>query len=385
MKDKAIHMRLELKLKKQVGGGYLVFSKEREQTFVNNSQQAERRCYFCASDRALTIISTLHSKEDWGCDLNIERLLHEGVVLQLFALHVKPDQDVLIRKAVWQRWWDPTYKPPLSELRDYLGSRVAFYFVFVSFYARHLLFIALVSIPVYTVYRVLQDDLLIIRLLWGYSFALVLWTTWFLESWKRRNALMNIKWGLNDYHQDSVDDIRAQYVVDMRVGFYCEGGFVPLADVIGETDNIDNNNANANANTNVAHNGSVHVPLNETDDNGNAIPMVKLSTTDLPLNPCQDPRISRNAKFQSALFTYFFVVLVGSLTFFLLIHREGIITSFRQNDFNSFATFVPGLLYGLLITAFDPIWRSVSLSLTRRENHRTNQLFENSHVVVTGP
>lgn len=238
-------------------------------------------------------------------------------------------------------------------------ARVAFYFVFVNFYARRLLLIALLSIPIYVVYRVLRSVTVIAILRWVFSIGLVLWTTVFLETWKRRNAAVNLEWGLEDYKDDVADETRAQFVGDIRYGFYCEGGFVSLADLVDPDPNV---------------------PLEDKVEEGLKPPSIR-KVANIPKNPYQDPRLSRNAKLQSFGVTLIFVLLVGSLTFLLLWFRNDIISYFKRRTGNSsFSNAIPGILNGLLITVFDSLWRTVSLVLTRRENHRTNQEFENSLV-----
>lgn len=229
-------------------------------------------------------------------------------------------------------------------------ARVSFYFVFVSFYARRLLAIALLSIPVYIIYKTVDNLLVVTITRWVFSIALVLWTTFFLENWKRRNASVNIEWGLNDFHEDTADDIRVQFVGETRYGFYCRGGFVPLEDLVEEREQQGEEGGMLRT-----HNGE---PLH------------------VPRNPWRDPREARNAQLTSFGVTAFFVVLVGSLTFLLLWFRNDIVGAFEERT--SFASAVPGVLNAILITVFDSVWRVVSLWLTRRENHRTNQKFENS-------
>lgn len=122
MKAKAIKLGMELRLKEEFGGGYLTFSFEREEAFLNHREEQARNCYFCPADRAIIILNVLQSKEDWGCGLNIERLLYEKHLLQAFAIHSELEQRALITDTVWKRIWDPTYLPPFNALKDYLGG-----------------------------------------------------------------------------------------------------------------------------------------------------------------------------------------------------------------------------------------------------------------------
>lgn len=197
LQEKAELMGMELPAKEEFGGGYLAFTRARNSCF-QNADRSPRESYFSPSDRIMIILATLQSKEEWGCDLNIERLVYSKKITQAFAIHSKPEQKQLIQRMVRERWWDPTWQPPFDEMKSYVGARVALYFVFVSFYARNLLVIACLSVPAYAVYRILSSQLVAIAALrWVFAMSLVVWTTLFLERWKRRNALININWGLN--------------------------------------------------------------------------------------------------------------------------------------------------------------------------------------------
>lgn len=233
----------------------------------------------------------------------------------------------------------------------------------MSFYARRLLLIALLSIPIYVVYRVLRNATVIAILRWIFSIGIVLWTTVFLENWKRRNATINIEWGLDDYKEDIADDTRVQYTGDIRLGFYCNGGFVSLSDLVEESTNEEQQTLKT------AEEG--RGPL----DKNHLVP-------NLPKQPYHDPKKANKARLQSLMVTVFFVVLAGSLTFLLLWFRNEIIDIFaKEIDNPGFSKAMPGILNGILITIFDSAWSCVSLILTQRENHRTNQDFENSLIV----
>lgn len=357
LQEKAEYMGLELLLKESFGGGYMKFTRKRIACFVHDDEHKHHGdSYFCPSDRIIIILRTLQSKEHWGCDINIEYLICNEDIAQAFAVHSRQEQKRLIRDAVWSGICDPTWEPPFRDLKNYLGARVGLYFGFVSFYARMLRGIALFSIPIYILYLSIRNEAVISGIRWIFGLTLVLWTTWFLERWKRRNAEINIEWGLNDYHDDTLDITRPQFVGELRYGFYSTGGFVPLDDLIEET-------------------GDKKCQLLSGEYSGN------LALKELPKHPYQDPRNTRNAVFQSMVVTAICVFLVGSLLFLLLWFRNPIVEYFEATSASIIANAIPGALNAVVITISDPIWRWISLELTRRENHRTNQQFENSLIL----
>lgn len=350
LQEKAEALGMELPLKEELGAGYVEFSRERRDLFknANRSSLEEGNPYFCPSDRILIIFATLQSKETWGCDLDIERLVYKKKVLQAFAVHSKPEQSQLTKDVVYDRWWDPTWTPPFKKMKDYLGARVTLYFCFLSYYAKFLLPISIISIPAFVVTRVFDNELVIAALRCVFGISVVLWTTIFLERWKRRNAIINIEWGLNDYHEDTSDDTRPQFQGETRIGFYCKGGFVPLDDI---------------------------VVANDADaERGN------VETSDLPRNAWHEPRAARNALLLSLVVTSLCVSIVATLLFLILHFRASIVAYFTPR-LGSFDNAIPGLLNAIVIAISDPIWRQVSVLLTRRENHRTNQRYENSIVL----
>lgn len=127
LKEKAELLEMELRLKGQYGGGYLNFTMGRQEVFVNADEQQDRKCYFSPADRAIIILNVLQGKEYWCCALNIEQMLFKGTVLQAFALHSMQEYPSLVQRAVWEKWWDPTWDPPLLALKNYLGGT---FFVF---------------------------------------------------------------------------------------------------------------------------------------------------------------------------------------------------------------------------------------------------------------
>eukprot|EP00737_Agarophyton_chilense_P003775 gb/GEZJ01004526.1/.p2 GENE.gb/GEZJ01004526.1/~~gb/GEZJ01004526.1/.p2 ORF type:complete len:454 (-),score=59.99 gb/GEZJ01004526.1/:1808-3169(-) len=122
LKQAAQHVGMELQLKPEYGGGYLVFAPHREHVYVNHEMEKSSGCYFAPADRSLLIMNVLQSKEHWGCGLNIERLLFEKKVEQAFALHSMVEKRRLVKEVVWRQWWNPIRRPPFQELKDYLGG-----------------------------------------------------------------------------------------------------------------------------------------------------------------------------------------------------------------------------------------------------------------------
>ena len=351
LKRKAEYFGMELRLKDEYGGGYLKLTQSREAVFINDTEQHERHCYFGPADRSMIILAALQSKEHWGCDLNIEQLIHDKVLIQAFSLHSQHEHARLIRKVVWNQWWNPCWNPPIMLIKDYLGTRISLYFVFVSFYAKRLFILALLSIPVYSVYRYSNSELFITIVRWVFAVGLVLWATYFLETWKRRCGEVGVLWGVDDFHEDEESVTRAQFRGELRHGFYCSGGFVSLSD---------------------------HCTAGDSE-NGGCIRLRNGSTLQLPQNPYESLQRQRRLQFESFLVTLAFVIVMGALTFLLIWYRTDIVDFFFERSGSAtVANALPGIINGVLTVAADSLWRPVSYWLTKRENLRTNHQFSNS-------
>lgn len=233
LREKAAAVGMELELLPRYGGGFLAFAPDRADCFVGSERAARGRPYFYTSDIVLLTLATLNSREAWGAGLDVDRLVHAGEIVAAFAVHREPERSEILREAVWARpWWRPLREETLMRMKRYLGARVTLYVAFVSFTARYLRGIAALSLPVSAamyVWRGNDGMLALVRAFFG--LAVVFWATYFLEYWKRRNAVLNVKWGLSDMASETDSEVRPQYQGEYRAGFWCAGGFVHLDDL----------------------------------------------------------------------------------------------------------------------------------------------------------
>ncbi len=400
MKEKAEKISLDVQLRKRYGGGHMDYKMEYSECFVNHRREKQTGSYFSPSDRIIIILNTLQSKEDWGCALNIEKLIYEDVMKQAFAIHSPKFQQELVQRAVWERPIDPFWVPPFREIKDYLGPRVGFYFAFVSLLTKYLLPMALLAIVLYIPKAVFARYVRVEDTLsWIFSISTVLWASYFLEMLKRRSAELVLDWGMLNYYRDTADEVRAQFRGVLKHGFYSSGGFVSLTDLaIAADDDEDDDEADGIPGGNrakIEYEKSVHREMHA--DSG------AVTTEELPINADEDRRASRLQRIISVGITALFIGLVASLTFLLLWYRNEIICGAQGlnreeckcyfsvscpkeqlEGLNSYisglAKALPGILNGVLISIFDALWPKVLQILTDRENHRTTQRYEDSYV-----
>ncbi|XP_056138107.1 anoctamin-10 [Lampris incognitus] len=161
---------------------------------------------------------------------NIWRKLQEaGVIVDQFPLH---DQDKL--KALRKAWFSGNQLiQPLDGIQAYFGSTIAFYFSFLDFYTWSLLPPAILSLAL--IYfsgeaekevldsvsrsKVLADEDDSVN---GHMIQAVfsmLWSTVFMEMWKRRSASLSYHWGSMQL---------AESFAEPRPGFHGELGVNPV-------------------------------------------------------------------------------------------------------------------------------------------------------------
>lgn len=114
----------------------------------------------------------------------VQACLSWEIITQIYPLH---DKDAL--KKLGRLWYMSLFdKQPFEDIRIYFGEAVALYFNFLSFYTTSL------CVPV--VLGLLQ---LLLRSstesIWFFCIFNVVWTTVFLEAWKRKCSALAFKWG----------------------------------------------------------------------------------------------------------------------------------------------------------------------------------------------
>lgn len=386
--QKAELIGMELKLKPRFGAGYFTFTVERSQCYENALRADAGKPYFCPADRTLIILGVLRSRDAWGAGIDREKLIFRKRMVQSFAVHCEPERTDLVRKAVVEKSWNPFSRLPLDDMKNYLGARVTLYFAFLSFYARMLSGIAAFSLFAFIVIEYATSKTIIALMRFAFGMALIFWATYFIAYWQRRNAVLNIKWGLNDFYEDTENDIRPQFVGTRGTGFYCNGGFVSLEDL---DPNIPVRIPSTAQMQIVADEGVALDSDRESDDNITLLGRVRQEDADfqldvvatgetfddLPRYPHVSKQVFRQRIYRTATTTLFFALCMAGATFLLLFYKSSIVQAFGEDGFG---VFIPGILNGLLISVADNVWKQVSMTLTRWENHRTNQSYENSLV-----
>jgi hypothetical protein len=115
------------------------------------------------------------------------------------------------------------FKQPLHQVRDYFGESMAFYFAWMEHYETYLIYLAILALvaiaagasEVFPMREGLEtaadgrlvpvDDTRLVNSAWAkliYCFIVAAWTTVYMESWKRRNAVLAYIWDVQDFEEE---------------------------------------------------------------------------------------------------------------------------------------------------------------------------------------
>ncbi|RHZ16732.1 hypothetical protein DYB37_004181 [Aphanomyces astaci] len=147
---------------------------------------------FCSIKRIRLIESIVRSATGAGLDLDM--LVQFRAISSFYPLH--DDEYCRDIQSTWSTSLWLTHQP-IEATRDYFGGQAALYLAYVAHITRWLLFPSIFSISLYF----MSERYLV----WVFGFVMVLWATLFLKMWKRKLAVLGMKWGLTDFHAQDHD------------------------------------------------------------------------------------------------------------------------------------------------------------------------------------
>uniref|UniRef100_A0A7N4NWL1 Anoctamin n=1 Tax=Sarcophilus harrisii TaxID=9305 RepID=A0A7N4NWL1_SARHA len=200
-------------VKAEFGGGTRGFSCEED--FIYENVESELR-FFTSQERQSIIrfwLENLRAKA--GEALHNVRFLEDqpiipelaarGIIQQVFPVH---EQRILNR--LMKSWVQAVCEnQPLDEICDYFGVKIAMYFAWLGFYTSAMVYPAVFGSVLYTFTEADQTS----RDICCVIFAIfnVIWSTLFLEEWKRRGAEFAYKWGTLDTPGEAIEEPRPQF------------------------------------------------------------------------------------------------------------------------------------------------------------------------------
>jgi len=146
--------------------------------------------------------------------MDVEYMLKSGVVLDHFPVHM-PE-----REHVYTSWMDYRMRlsygmltsgflknmQPLNFIRDYYGEKFGFYFAWLIHYTGWLIPVAIVGL-VFGIAMIIEaveenrpwDQFLASPLSILYGLIIMLWVTFFNESWKRKQNYIGNEWLVRNF------------------------------------------------------------------------------------------------------------------------------------------------------------------------------------------
>ncbi|XP_067948258.1 anoctamin-10-like isoform X2 [Watersipora subatra] len=127
---------------------------------------------------------------------------HLGIVSQIFPLH---DKSLTRLESIWYKSASLFRRQPLNEITEYYGETVGMYFAFLDYYTSSLRIPAAVGFIFYW-FEFHKTSLYSLIILAAFN---LIWSTAFLESWKRRANGLAYKWGTTDIN--IIEEARPEY------------------------------------------------------------------------------------------------------------------------------------------------------------------------------
>jgi anoctamin-10/anoctamin-7 len=119
-----------------------------------------------------------------------------------FPLH-DPIERAHLEKTWANSWW-PMFTQPLNDIRNYFGEKIAFYFAFLEYYCKWLIFLTIGGVPIW-LWQMGTGQKgkphVDVEILPFAGAVVAVWATLFLEFWKRQEATLRADWGMTNFKQ----------------------------------------------------------------------------------------------------------------------------------------------------------------------------------------
>ncbi len=152
--------------------------------------------------------------ETLNSNLDMEYLRKSGVLLDHFPVHM-PERSLIYESWLEYRWrlsWGMLYKgflknmQPLNFIKDYYGEKFGFYFAWLIHYTGWLIPVAVIG-AIFGIAMIIEgvneekkwDHYLASPLSILYAFVIMIWSTLFTESWKRKQNYIANEWLVRNF------------------------------------------------------------------------------------------------------------------------------------------------------------------------------------------
>ena len=181
--------------------------------YKKSSDLGDSDCFLRSVDRLKLITSILGAKiDDGGCQLNLYKLMRNDCIIGFFGIHDRVELRTLEKK--WLTFLELPSHQKVDLVRDYFGEKIGFYFLFLGHYTSWLMWASLVGCIVYLDVAI-EDDNPNAVLTPYFAAFMALWSTLFLESFKRIQGEHTMKWGMTDMEENETP--RPEFISDRSV------------------------------------------------------------------------------------------------------------------------------------------------------------------------
>lgn len=246
----------------------------------------------------------------------INQLIKQNVISSVFPVH---GTELKKLEQVWYKGVDVSmflHFIPIDRIKDYFGESVAFYFSFFEFYTKFLIPLAMIGLLTWILpaSSIVKFTILCV--------CNLIWSTLFIETWKRKSAHQSYLWGTHDLDNNE----------NPRVDF--EG-----------------------------------------------IPRISPITNKLELYSSKKKRTMK--KYFVSYPIVFISILVTIATMFIYYRIENkILALFTDDSYSHFCiTFLPSIVYSIVVMIYGMVYSSIAVALTNWENHRTDTSYESNLTV----
>jgi hypothetical protein len=136
---------------------------------------------------------------DGGCHLDVYRLMRDKCMLGFFPLHDMVELKGLEEK--WLRLLQPPWKQHVDVVKDYFGEKIGLYFLWLGHYTTWLLPTTIVGI-ISWIWVAANDNDPNAAIMPYFATFMAVWTTLFLEYWKRKEKVAAMKWGMVGFEEE---------------------------------------------------------------------------------------------------------------------------------------------------------------------------------------
>jgi hypothetical protein len=187
---------------------YGVFINKSElQALYKQYDIGDKKYPFKQVDRIKLIISILQNKitdDPPGAGLNIGEMAAKRVTCGQFP--IQNYEDLVRLQKRWLVLWSWPWNQPLEDIRDYFGERIGFYFLYLQHYVTSLIPMALLGLATLIYNLLIEEGGIAMYILDIFlACAMLVWSTLFIEYWKRLQSIKGMEWGMTGF-EDSEQD-----------------------------------------------------------------------------------------------------------------------------------------------------------------------------------